>query len=214
MHFKDRLDAGCQLAQKLLGYFKRPDVIVLGLARGGVIVAAEVARRLHVPLNVIVVRKIGAPGNPELAIGAIGESGEGVFNRELIAYLGVSPDALQHEVAIQKKNLQARLALYRGITKAPNLSGKVVILVDDGIATGASAHAAIQSVRSQSAKEIVLAVPVAAPQALSQLMPEVETVVCLYSPDAFEAVGEFYELFGQTTDEEIVALLRSDYSQA
>ncbi len=207
MLFNDRRDAGKQLASQLGGYKDRKDVIVLGLARGGMVTAAEVSSALGVPLNVVVVRKIGAPGNEELALGAIAEHGEGVFNDQLIGILGVSPDYLKREVERQRKILKERLSLYRGRSPAPDLNGKTVILVDDGIATGSSMRVAIHSVREAKAKKIVMAVPVAAPDSLRKIGKEVDEVVCLSSPVFFEAVGAFYRIFDQTSDDEVIRLL-------
>ena len=207
MLFKDRREAGSQLASKLTQYQGLKNVIVLGLARGGVVTAAEVADALHAPLNVIVVRKIGAPDNEELALGAIAEHGEGIFNEELIGLLGVSPHYLQREVERQKLILKSRLDLYRGSAPAPELKGKVVILVDDGIATGASMRVAIQSLRQAGVKKLVMAVPVAAPDSLERIAQEVDETVCLASPHQFGAVGFFYRSFEQTSDEEVVRLL-------
>ena len=207
MLFKDRRDAGKQLVPALSKYKDQPDVLVLGLARGGVVTAHEVALGLGTPLNVVVVRKIGAPGNEELALGAIAEHGEGIFNEQLIGILAVSQEYLQREVERQKKILQERLELYRGNAPAPAIEGKIVILVDDGIATGASMRVAIKSVRDAGAKKIVLAVPVAAPDSLRKIQKEVDEVVCLSSPVFFEAVGAFYKQFDQTSDQEVIHLL-------
>jgi putative phosphoribosyl transferase len=207
MLYKDRQDAGRQLGQQLLKYKNKSDAIVLGLARGGVVTAAEVASALGLELNVVIVRKLGSPGNEELAIGAIGEQGEGIFNDHLIGLLGVSSDYIKKEVERQRRILKERLLLYRGKSTDLHLKGKTVILVDDGIATGASMRVAIRSVRQSSAKKIVLAVPVAAPDSLKKLSKEVDETVCLSAPGFFEAVGSFYRVFDQTTDEEVVQLL-------
>lgn len=215
MLFKDRRDAGQQLAAKLGSYKNNPEVIILGLARGGMVVAAEVALSLQVPLNVIVVRKVGAPGNEELALGALSENTEGVFNQNLIGVLGVSSDYLKKEIERQKKLLKERLTLYRGKTAAPELKDKIAIIVDDGIATGASMRVAIQSVKGAGAKKIIVAAPVAAPESLEQIAKDVDSVVCLDQPAFFEAVGSFYRQFGQTSDEEVIQLLsqKSNLSQ-
>lgn len=213
MPFKNRSDAGRQLVPRLAVYKGQPDVIVLGLARGGVVTAYEVAEGLSLPLNVIVVRKIGAPGNEELAVGAVVENGEGIFNDHLIALLGVSSEYLKREVERQKKIAKERLELYRSSCPSPELKGKTVILVDDGIATGASIRVAIKAVKSAKAKKIVLAVPVAAPDSLRLLEKEVDEAVCLSTPLFFEAVGSFYQSFNQTTDDEIVRLLSKFYSK-
>lgn len=207
MEFKDRRDAGRQLAARLMDYKGQKDVIVLGLARGGMVTADEVASALCVPLNVIVVRKVGAPGNEELALGAIAEHGEGIFNEHLIGLLGVPSSEIKREVERQKKILLERLALYRGNSPAPDLKGKTVILVDDGIATGASMRVAIKSVRAAGPKKIVMAVPVGAPATLQKMSGEADEIICLHSPIIFEAVGSFYRVFDQTADEEVVRLL-------
>lgn len=209
MFFEDRADAGRQLVDKLLAYKKHKDAIVLGLARGGVVTAYEVARGLNLPLNVIVVRKIGAPANEELAIGATTETGDTLFNEDIIEMLGVSPDTIKKIIEREKKIAQERLARYRGTSPAPVLKGKIAIIVDDGIATGASMRVAIKSVRSQGVKKIVLAVPVAAPDSLRSIAKEVDEVVCLSAPPSFQAVGQFYREFDQTSDEEIIQLLGS-----
>jgi putative phosphoribosyl transferase len=207
MLFQDRKDAGRQLSLQLLKYKNKPDTIVLGLARGGVVTAAEVASLLHLPLNVIVVRKIGAPGNEELAIGAIAEHGDGFFNHHLIGLLGVSSDYLKKEIERQKRILKERLSLYRGKSLSLPLKDKTVILVDDGIATGASMRVAIASMREAGVKKIVLAVPVAAPDSLKKISDAVDETMCLSTPAFFEAVGSFYRIFDQTTDEEVIQLL-------
>jgi putative phosphoribosyl transferase len=209
MAFKDRYDAGKQLASRLTKYKSDKNALVLGLARGGVVTASAVAAGLHLPLNVVVVRKIGAPGDEELALGAVAETGEGIFNEHLISLLGVSADYLKREVEKQKKIVLERLGRYRGMCPAPELKGKTVILVDDGIATGASMRVAIQWVRSEGAKKIVLAVPVAAPDSLKQIEKEVDEAICLISPVYFEAVGSFYKFFDQTEDAEIIRILSS-----
>jgi predicted phosphoribosyltransferase len=207
MLFNDRVDAGKQLALRLKKYLRRKDGVVLGLTRGGVVTAEEIAIALQLPLDVIVVRKMGAPENPELAIGAVAERGEGVLNDHLIELLGVSHEYLTAEAAREKEIVKQRLALYRGGRKPLELHEKIVILVDDGIATGASMQAAITSVRESGAKQIVLAVPVAAPESLKKIRQEVDEVVCLASPAFFEAVGSFYRVFDQTSDEEIIQIL-------
>jgi putative phosphoribosyl transferase len=212
MVFNDRQDAGRQLASKLQKYKGQKDCVVVGLARGGVVTAFEVAMVLKLPLSVVIVRKIGAPYNEELALGAIAESGEGIFNEDLISVLGVSSDYLQREVERQKKIAQERARLYRGEAPAMSLKNKVVILVDDGIATGASMRVAIKSVKAAGAQKVVLAAPVAAPDSLKILQKEVDEVVCLSTPLYFEAVGRFYRSFDQTGDEELIRLLEKSKS--
>jgi putative phosphoribosyl transferase len=207
MIFQDRHDAGRQLVPKLQAYKDHKETIVLGLARGGVVTAAEIADGLHLPLNVIVVRKIGAPGNEELALGAITETGEGIFNDHLISLLGVSSDYLKREIEKQKALAKKRVEMYQANCPVVDVKGKIIILVDDGIATGASMRVAIKSIRASKAKKIVLAVPVAAPDSLKKMEKDVDEVVCLSAPSFFEAVGAFYRVFDQTSDEEIIRLL-------
>ncbi len=207
MIFKDRSDAGRQLVPLLTAYKNQENVVVLGLARGGVVTAYEVAKALQLPLGVVVVRKVGAPGNEELALGAVTETGEGIFNDHLITLLAVSKDYLKRQIEKEKKIAKARLELYLGTHPNPNVKGKTVILVDDGIATGASMRVAIHAMRVQGAKKIVLAVPVAAPDSLKKIQKEADEIHCLQTPTYFEAVGSFYKKFDQTTDDEIIALL-------
>lgn len=207
MIFNDRADAGRLLALRLLSYKGANNVVVLGLARGGVIVASEIAKSLNLPLNVVVVRKVGAPRNEELALGAVTEKGVGVFNNDLIAALGVSILYLQEETKKQQKLALARATLYRKNHPFPSLQNKIVVLVDDGIATGSSMRAALNMVKSEGAKKIIVAVPVAAADALRVFQREVDEVVCLSSPAFFESVGSFYKTFPQCTDEEIFQVL-------
>lgn len=205
--FHDRREAGKQLSACLLEYREKPDVIVMGLARGGVIVAHEIAHRLHLPLDVIVVRKIGAPGNPELALGAITATGEGIFNDHLISLLGVSPHYIKEQIVKEKMRAQKRLEFYFGTQSRRSSKDKTIILVDDGIATGASLRVAIHSLRAEEAKEIIIAVPVSAWDSLKKIEKEVDRVICLFTPPFFESVGAFYRVFDQISDEEIVRLL-------
>jgi len=206
--FKDRKEAGKKLAQSLGKYKNSPEAVVIGLARGGVIVAFEVAQALQLPLDVLVVRKIGAPDNEELALGAITEKGEALYNERLVSMLHVSKDYLIRQGEKERKIAEQRSKLYRSNYPSLELQGKSVILVDDGIATGATTRVAVKALRSQKVKQIVLAVPVAAPDSLHQLQKEVDEVYCLSSPAFFEAVGAFYEHFEQTTDDEIINLLK------
>ncbi len=210
MLFKDRHDAGVQLSSLLQKYKGAKEAVVLGITRGGVPVAYEVAKALKLPLNVIVIRKIGAPGNEELAIGAINEKGEGVFNDNLIAILGVSSDYLKREIEKEKRIAAERLAFYRGSHPAFDVKGKTVILIDDGIATGASIKAAIKALRLEEPQKIVLAVPVAPSGSLKDLGKEVEEIISLSTPSFFESVGSSYKFFDQITDKEILRLLSSE----
>lgn len=208
MIFKDREDAGLKLAKVLQQYAHRPNTIIIALPRGGVVVGFEVARALDLPLDIICPRKIGAPFNPELAIGAVTETGEGIYNQELIQELGISQVYLQKEVEKEKKAAQWRLEHYRKGLSPRNLKDKNVIIIDDGLATGSTMLAAIQSVRMEKAKEIIVAVPVAPPQTLNRLRKEVSQAVCLVVPTAFYSVGEFYDFFNQITDDEVINLLQ------
>jgi putative phosphoribosyl transferase len=206
--FKDRKEAGKQLAQALEKYKNQPEAVVVGLARGGVIVAFEVAKALRLPLDVLVVRKIGAPGNEELALGAITEKGEAFYNERLVSMLHVSKDYLVQQGKKERQLAEKRSSLYRRGHPPIDLQGKTIILVDDGIATGATTRAAIKALKARKVKKMILAVPVAAPDSLHQLEKEVNEVCCLSSPSFFEAVGASYEHFDQATDEEIIRLLK------
>jgi putative phosphoribosyl transferase len=207
MIFQDRHDAGKQLVHLLAKYKNRPQAIVLGLPRGGVVTAYEVAKGLQLPLDVTCPRKIGAPFNQELAIGAITETGEGVFNEDLITRLEIPEIYISHAIEIEKKQAQRRVNLYR--KNRPNLSleGKTVILVDDGLATGATMKAAIKSVKVAGADKIVVAVPISPPDTFQEIKEEVDEAFCLDTPIFFQAVGQFYEDFSQTEDEEVIELL-------
>lgn len=205
--FNDRRDAGRMLAKELGSYAKKKETVVVGLARGGVIVADEVAKALELPLAVLVVRKIGAPDNEELALGALSETGEALLNEELVGMLGASPAYIQKAIEREKRVAQERSLLYRGKKAQVDFKNKTIILVDDGIATGASMEVAIRSMRKAQAKKIALAVPVAAPDSLKRLGAQVDETICLSSPSHFYAVGSFYREFGQTTDQEIIDLL-------
>lgn len=200
--FLDRADAGRRLAEALSGRFTGA-LVVLGIPRGGVIVAAAVARALRAPLDVVVPRKIGAPRNPELAIGAIAP-GVQVWDHHLIRRLGVPAEYLRGEVQKQEAEIERRSTSYRAGHEPVALAGKEVVIVDDGIATGATAVAAVRWTRLHGAERVVLAVPVAPPDAVERLGKEADEVVVLETPWDFRAVGEWYETFGQTTDEEVV----------
>lgn len=208
MIFKSRLDAAKKLSESLVEYAGSKDTILLGLAKGGVVLAAELARLLEIPFDLIMTRKIGAPFNPELAIGAITETGKGYFNEELIKSFHIKKDAIDSIIFAEKKEAERRLALYRRSRPAPKIKGMRVILVDDGIATGATMMAAARATRIMEPKEIIIACPVAPPSTLDFLSRAVEKIICLYPADDFMAVSQFYEEFPQTTDDEIIALLR------
>ncbi|MBS0628799.1 MAG: phosphoribosyltransferase [Verrucomicrobia bacterium] len=209
MIFRDRCDAGKQLSEKLQHY-KDADAVVIGLVRGGVVVAAEVASALKLPLDVMIVKKVGAPENEELALGAVSEEGIGVFNDHLISLLGVSKEYLRKEIERKKELIkEARKGYLKKHPSVP-LKGKTAILVDDGIATGASMKVAIQVAKSNQAARVVLAVPVAAPESLRELSREVDEIICLYAPSTFNAVGAFYKHFSQITDAEVATLLQNE----
>ncbi len=211
--FENRQEAGRQLGQRLLHLIEeRP--VVLGLPRGGVVVAAEVALALNAPLDVLVVRKLGAPHQPELAIGAVtnGDQPQRILNDRVIALVGVSDEYLQTETAAQLDEVQRRQALYRGGRSAVTIGERTVIVVDDGIATGATVRAGIRSLRHTKVKQIVLAVPVAPPQTAELLRAEVDELVCLATPHTFAAVGAFYQDFSQTTDAAVIASLERSHA--
>jgi len=208
MRFRNRADAGRQLAESLLEYADRSDVIVLALPRGGVPVAHEVAARLRTPLDVFLVRKLGVPGHPELAMGAIAAGGVEVLSHDLIADLRI-PHGMVRDVAIRERiELDRRDRLFRG-DKAPLLvRGRTVILIDDGLATGSTMEAAIIALRRMDPSAIVVAVPVGARETCDRLRRLADGLVCLDTPALFSAVGQWYEDFAQTSDEEVARLLR------
>jgi putative phosphoribosyl transferase len=205
--FADRADAGRQLAGLLAAYADRPDVIVLALPRGGVPIGYEVARRLHVPLDLYVVRKLGVPGHEELAMGALASDGTCVVDEELIESLGIDEDALQAVVEREMGELRRRQLAYRDERTEPAVAGKTVIVVDDGLATGATMRAAATALRTRDPAGIVAAVPVAAPRTCASLANVVDRVVCVYTPEPFHAVGLYYQNFEQTSDDEVRRLL-------
>jgi putative phosphoribosyl transferase len=198
MLFRDRLEAGRRLAEKLSDYAGKPDVVVLALPRGGVPVAAEVARALDAPLDIFLVRKLGLPGQEELAMGAIASGGSQVLNTSLLRRLHVPPETVDR-----------REREYRGSHAPPSVRGRTVILVDDGLATGASMHAAVAALRAQEPSRIVVAVPVGAPSTCEDLRQIADDVVCAETPEPFAAVGQWYDDFSQTTDEEVRQLLEA-----
>ena len=205
--FRDRSEAGRLLAAKLADYADRPDVVVLALPRGGVPVAYEVARALGAPLDVFLVRKLGIPGHEELAMGAVATGGVRVLNEQVVRALRIPDYVIDAVAAKEEHELARRERLYRGDRPPPDVRGRTVILVDDGLATGATMHAAIQALRQQQPAHIVVAVPAASPEACDELKEEVDDVVCAVTPEPFYAVGLWYEDFSQTTDEEVRDLL-------
>jgi predicted phosphoribosyltransferase/dienelactone hydrolase len=206
VRFADRRDAGRRLAA-LLGDFSREDPIVAGVPRGGIPVAAEVARALGAPLDVVVVRKIGAPANPEYAIGAVAEGGVSVISREVVRALGLSAAELEAVVGRAQDELTERLARYSSIHRRVAVAGRTVLLVDDGLATGRSAQAAARSLRERGAARVVLAVPVAAPQSAHEARSWADELVSVEMPGDLWAIGVWYEDFSPTSDEEVAALL-------
>ncbi len=205
--FRDRREAGRVLVEQLGEYAERKDAIVLGLPRGGVPVAFEIARELRLPLDVFVVRKLGVPGYEELAMGAIASGGVRVLNEEVVRQLPHPELALDRATTKEMRELERREVEYRDGRPAPILRGKTVILVDDGLATGATMRAAVMALRAYGVARCVIAVPVAAPDTCAELRGEVDEIRCALTPASFRAVGQFYENFSQTTDEEVRELL-------
>lgn len=208
MYFRDRLDAGRQLAEKLSRYAGRDDVIVLALPRGGVPVGHEVARALGAPLDVFLVRKLGVPGREELAMGAIASGGVRVLNEWAVGELGISPEVIEEVAGREAQELSRREREYRGGSPALDLRDRVVLLVDDGLATGSTMRAAVAAVRKLGPGRVVVAVPVGAPQACAEFRGIADEVVCAEQPPDFYAVGAWYADFSQTSDEEVRALLK------
>lgn len=207
MVFRDRREAGQKLAAALKKYKNRPETVILALPRGGVVCGAQAAAELHLPLDIVVPRKIGAPENPEYAVGALTETGEIIWNEEEIK--SIAPEALKETIALEKKEAARRLKIYRGGRAPLDLGGKTVILVDDGVATGLTMRAAISAVKQRKPLKIVVAVPVSAEDAAEKIKAEVDEFIALQTPAFFVAIGAFYETFNQTTDKEVVELLRN-----
>lgn len=207
MVFHDRVDAGKKLADKLSQY-RSKDVVVLAIPRGGVVVGFEVAGDIGAPLSVIVPRKIGAPGNPELAIGAVTEEGDTYIDSTIVKSLGVTQSYIDEVKQQEVEEIKRRMKTYLGDKQRPEIQGKTVILVDDGIATGATMKAAIRTVRRHGPSKVVVAVPVAPPETVESLKELVDSVVCLETPSFFYAIGQFYQEFDQVGDAEVIRLLR------
>jgi putative phosphoribosyl transferase len=214
MMFSDRSEAGRMLAKRLGAYAKRENVIVLGIPRGGVVVACEVAEQLEVPFDVFVLRKLGVPGHEELAFGAIATGGVRFVDRDLIESLSISDHEIAWVTERERAELERRELAYRSGRPPLDVQGKTVIVVDDGIATGASMKAGIKALRQLAPARIVIAVPVAPPSTCERLKSEVAELICLDMPKFFMAVGQFYEDFSQVTDEEVTALLNKQQEQA
>jgi putative phosphoribosyl transferase len=205
--FRNRTDAGQQLAQALKTYANRADVLVLGLPRGGVPVAYEVAKALSAPLDICIVRKLGVPGHKELAMGAIASGGVRVLNYDVLGWLQIPSKTIDEVAERELRELQRRDRTYRGERPQPEIKDRTILLVDDGLATGSTMRAAIAVLKAQHPKEIIIAVPVAPTDVCQELRAEVEKVICLATPEPFYAIGLWYENFAQTTDEEVCALL-------
>lgn len=205
--FRDRRDAGQKLAQKLMKYHDRPDVVILALPRGGVPVAFEVAQALNVVLDILLVRKLGVPGHEELAMGAIASGGVRILNEDVVRILRLPDDVIDLATARELKELERREKAYRGDRPRPNLQNRIAIIVDDGLATGASMRAAINALRLQQPKRIVVAVPTASPETCETFEQEVDEIICATTPQPFMGVGMWYRDFGQVTDQEVRELL-------
>ena len=205
--FSNRAEAGRQLAEKLEKYAGRDDVIVLGLPRGGVPVAYEVAKRLRAPLDVFIVRKLGVPGFEELAAGAIASGGVRVLNEDVVRAIPYASEAIEAVTARETAELQRRERIYREGRSAPELRDSIVILVDDGLATGATMRAAVKALRQCGTLKIVVAVPVGPPDTYEEVAQEADEAICLSTPPFFQAVGQYYENFSQTGDDDVRELL-------
>jgi len=205
--FHDRFEAGRVLAEMLMHYADNPDVLVLALPRGGVPVAFEVARALHVPMDVFLVRKLGVPGHEELAMGAIASGGVRVINEEVVESLGISPGTIDRVAEAEWRELERRQREYRDDRPPPDVRGKIVILIDDGLATGSTMLAAAQALQRMGPRRIVVAVPTAAAETCEQFRRIVDEVVCVTTPYPFRAVGQSYEDFSQISDEQVRQLL-------
>jgi putative phosphoribosyl transferase len=212
--FRNRVEAGIRLAEKLGKYKDRGDALVLALPRGGVVTGYEVARSLNIPLDVLIVRKIGFPGQEELAAGAVSETGSVVLNRDIVSAGHLADEFLRKEIDRQKQEIARRVAFFRAGRRLAGLEGKVVILVDDGVATGATVKAAIAALKEEKIARLVLALPVGPPEAIELLRKMVDELVCLEAPLYFMAVGAHYQDFTQVTDDEVVKLLRKSAAKA
>jgi predicted phosphoribosyltransferase len=207
--FANRIEAGRLLAKKLDKYADRDDVIVLGLPRGGVPVASEVAKRLRAPLDVFIVRKLGVPGFEELAAGAIASGGVRVLNEDVMRAIPHADEAIETVTARETEEMQRREQTYREGRPAPELRDRIGILVDDGLATGATMRAAVKALRQRGAAKIIVAVPVGPPDTCHEIEEQADETICLSTPEFFQAVGQYYDDFSQTTDEDVRELLGS-----
>ena len=211
--FKDRSEAGAQLSLMLKEYKDKEGVLVLALPRGGVVTGYEIACYLNVPLDVVIVRKIGFPGQPELGIGAVSETGTVVLNQFIISTYGVPNDYIAREVSRQKEEISRRVKLYRRGKELLALDGKTIILVDDGVATGATMKAAINTLKEEKLTKLIVALPVAPPDIADELEKMVDEFVCIETPIDFTAVGAYYHDFTQVSDEEVVELLQKTMTE-
>jgi putative phosphoribosyl transferase len=211
--FRDRDEAGRLLAARLAGYADRPDVLVLALPRGGVPIGYEVARALHVPLDVFIVRKLGVPGHEEFAMGAVASGGVRVINDQVVKALRIPDYVIDAVAQWEQQEVERRERLYRGNRPPPDVHGKTVILVDDGLATGSTMLAAVEALRRLGPARIIVAVPVASPDTCELLKEKVDEVVCAVTPEPFYAVGLWYEDFSQVSDEEVRELLQQSASE-
>src|SRR5699024_42007 len=212
--FKNRTEAGQLLAEALKAYAGRTDVLTLGLPRGGVPVAFEVAQALKAPLDLMLVRKLGVPGQEELAMGAIATGGIRILNQELVEGLNISDAALEAVVNKEKRELERREHAYRGDRPAPEIRNRCIILIDDGVATGATMRAAVSALRQQQPMQIIIGTPVAPPDAVENHKQEANEVICLATPERFFAIGRWYVSFLQSSDEEVRTLLARAWGQA
>jgi putative phosphoribosyl transferase len=211
--FRDRDEAGRLLAARLAGYADRPDVLVLALPRGGVPIGYEVARALHIPLDVFIVRKLGVPGHEEFAMGAVASGGVRVINDQVVKALRIPDYVIDAVAQWEQQEVERRERLYRGNRPPPDVHGKTVILVDDGLATGSTMLAAVEALRRLGPARIIVAVPVASPDTCELLKEKVDEVVCAVTPEPFYAVGLWYEDFSQVSDEEVRELLQQSASE-
>ncbi len=206
--FRDRKDAGIQLARRLLYYQERKDVLVLALPRGGVVTGSEIASSLNLPLDVLIVRKIGVPFQPELAAGALSETGTVVFNKDVLSSYDILPSYLDGEILKQKGEISRRIMLYRKGKGMQDLEGKTIILTDDGVATGATMKAAIETLKKERLKKLVVALPVAPPEVAHEIKGMVDEFLCIETPSYFMAVGNHYIDFTQVSDADVVKILQ------
>lgn len=213
MIFKNRVEAGKKLAEGLKD-FRGEDVVVLGIPRGGVVVANEIAKELGAPLDVVVTKKVGAPGEPEFALGAVTQEGDVIMDRAAAESVGASREYLDDQIRKKREEVRDRVRRLRGDAPYPTLEGRVVVIVDDGIATGSSMEAAVMSVKKRKPKEVVVAVPVAPREVVDSMAEDGTKVVCLETPGSFLAIGEFYRDFGQVEDIEVMKILQGNQAGA